>query len=50
MNDTVQSPQLTIRPLRPDDLEAVVAIDQAIEGRPRGPDGRPRPGWARTRM
>ena len=35
MNDTVQSPQITIRPLRPDDLEAVVAIDQAIEGRPR---------------
>jgi ribosomal protein S18 acetylase RimI-like enzyme len=35
MNDTVLSPQITIRPLRPDDLEAVVAIDQAIEGRPR---------------
>jgi len=35
MNDTVLSPQITIRPLRPDDLEAVVAIDQAIEGRSR---------------
>jgi ribosomal protein S18 acetylase RimI-like enzyme len=35
MNQTVLSPQLTIRPLRPDDLEEVVAIDQAIEGRPR---------------
>ena len=35
MNDTVLSPQFTIRPLRPDDLEAVVAIDQAIEGRSR---------------
>lgn len=35
MNDTVLSPQITIRPLRPDDLEAVVAIDQAIERRPR---------------
>jgi predicted N-acetyltransferase YhbS len=35
MNDTVLSPQITIRPLRPEDLEAVVAIDQAIEGRTR---------------
>jgi ribosomal protein S18 acetylase RimI-like enzyme len=35
MNQTVPSPQITIRPLRPEDLEEVVAIDQAIEGRPR---------------
>ena len=35
MNQTVLSPQIAIRPLQPDDLEAVVAIDQAIEGRPR---------------
>jgi len=35
MNPTVLSPQVTIRPLQPGDLEAVVAIDQAIEGRTR---------------
>ncbi len=35
MNQTVPSPQMTIRPLQPGDLDAVVAIDQAIEGRPR---------------
>ena len=35
MNQTVSSPQITIRPLKPEDLEEVVAIDQAIEGRPR---------------
>lgn len=35
MNPAVLSPQISIRPLRPDDLEDVVAIDQAIEGRPR---------------
>lgn len=35
MNPTVLSPQMTIRPLQPGDLDAVVAIDQAIEGRPR---------------
>jgi ribosomal protein S18 acetylase RimI-like enzyme len=31
----VALPPITIRPLRPGDLEDVVAIDQAIEGRPR---------------
>ncbi len=35
MNETVLSPQVTIRPLRRDDLEEVVAIDRTIEGRPR---------------
>jgi predicted N-acetyltransferase YhbS len=35
MNEPVLSPQITIRPLQPGDLEAVVGIDQAIEGRPR---------------
>ncbi len=35
MSDTVLSPQITIRALRPADLDAVVAIDQAIEGRTR---------------
>lgn len=34
MNATVAE-QATIRPLQPRDLDAVVAIDQAVEGRPR---------------
>jgi ribosomal protein S18 acetylase RimI-like enzyme len=34
MTDTVPEP-IAIRPLQPRDLDAVVAIDQAIEGRPR---------------
>ena len=34
MNDTVLQP-IVIRPLQPRDLDAVVAIDQAMEGRPR---------------
>jgi len=35
MSETAMSPQITIRALQPGDLEAVVAIDHAIEGRPR---------------
>jgi ribosomal protein S18 acetylase RimI-like enzyme len=35
MSESTRLPQITIRPLQPGDLEAVVAIDQAIEGRPR---------------
>jgi ribosomal protein S18 acetylase RimI-like enzyme len=35
MNETATASQSTVRPLRPQDLDAVVAIDQAIEGRPR---------------
>ena len=35
MNETVLSAQVTIRPLRRDDLEEVVAIDRTIESRPR---------------
>jgi ribosomal protein S18 acetylase RimI-like enzyme len=35
MNESVIASQFTVRALRPQDLDAVVAIDQAIEGRPR---------------
>lgn len=35
MNQTPVAPQVTIRALRPDDLDAVVAIDRSIAGRPR---------------
>jgi len=35
MKESVLSPQIAIRALQPGDLEAVVAIDQAIEGRSR---------------
>lgn len=35
MPASVAAPPLAIRPLAPRDLDAVVAIDQAIEGRPR---------------
>ena len=35
MKQTVAAPPITLRPLAPQDLDAVVAIDQAIEGRPR---------------
>jgi ribosomal protein S18 acetylase RimI-like enzyme len=35
MNETAVAPQITVRALRPSDLDEVVAIDQAIEGRPR---------------
>ena len=35
MNQTPAARQVTIRALRPDDLDAVVAIDRAIAGRPR---------------
>jgi ribosomal protein S18 acetylase RimI-like enzyme len=35
MTETAVPPQVAIRPLQPGDLDAVVAIDQAIEGRSR---------------
>jgi ribosomal protein S18 acetylase RimI-like enzyme len=35
MTQTAMTSQSTVRPLRPQDLDAVVAIDQAIERRPR---------------
>jgi predicted N-acetyltransferase YhbS len=35
MNEPAMSPQITVRLLQPSDLEAVVAIDHAIEGRSR---------------
>ncbi len=35
MNEAATASQFTVRALRPQDLDAVVAIDQAIEGRPR---------------
>jgi ribosomal protein S18 acetylase RimI-like enzyme len=35
MTASVAAPPIAIRPLAPRDLDAVVAIDQAIEGRPR---------------
>ena len=35
MKQANSASSVTIRPLRPQDLDAVVAIDQAIEGRPR---------------
>jgi ribosomal protein S18 acetylase RimI-like enzyme len=35
MDQAATQPRITVRPLRPDDLDAVVAIDRAIENRPR---------------
>jgi hypothetical protein len=35
MDEIAPAPRITIRALRPDDLDAVVAIDRAIEARPR---------------